>query len=213
MRIRLKSFVSCHPATAVLLWLFFVVWMMDKPPVILLVINVLLMLGTNRPVINLFLRYLRRSRWLLLVLLLVHAYSLPGAPLISQLALYSPSVVGVQSGLLQMWRLILVLALLAILMARLSRESLLLGLYSIMRYVCFWGCSAKRIATRIALTLSYADALMNEPHKISFQQRLQQLSQPAQVEPVSNMTLEQRSFIWLDYASLCSMIALFWWMP
>jgi hypothetical protein len=148
-----------------------------------------------------------------LVLLLVHAYSLPGVPLLPQLALYSPSVVGVQSGLLQMWRLTLVLALLAILMARLSRESLLLGLYSIMRYVCFWGCSAKRVATRIGLTLTYADALMKESHQISFQQRLQELTQPAQLMPASDMTLEQRPFIWLDYASLFSMMVLFWWMP
>ncbi|BBP01793.1 hypothetical protein SFSGTM_25010 [Sulfuriferula nivalis] len=170
-------------------------------------------LGANRQVINLFLRYLRRSRWLLLVLLLVHAYSLPGVPLMPQFAMYSPSIVGVQSGLLQMWRLVLVLALLAILMARLSRESLLLGLYSIMRYVCFWGCSAKRIATRIGLTLTYADALMNESHKISFQQRLRQLSQPTQAVPTSDMTLEQRPFIWLDYVSFCSMMVLFWWMP
>ncbi len=210
MQVRLKLRYPCHPATAVLLWLFFVVWMMDKPPAVLLAMSGLMLLGFNGQVLKQFLRYLRRSRWLLLVLFLVHAYSLPGAPLLPHLAVYSPSVIGVQSGLLQMWRLVLVLALLAILMARLTRESMLLGLYSIMRYVCFWGCSAQRVATRIGLTLTYADALMNEP--VPLQQRLQQLRQPL-IVPSSDVTLTQRPFAWLDYASLLAVMALFWWMP
>lgn len=210
MQVRFKLHYACHPATAVLLWLFFVVWMMNKPPVVLLAMSGLMLLGFNGQVLKLFLRYLRRSRWLLLVLLLVHAYSLPGAPLLPHLALYSPSVIGVQSGLLQMWRLVLVLALLALLMARLTRESMLLGLYSIMRYVCFWGCSAQRVAMRIGLTLTYADALMNEP--VPLQQRLQQLRQPLIVAS-SDVTLTQRPFAWMDYASLFAVMVLFWWMP
>ncbi|MFA5171605.1 MAG: hypothetical protein WC426_08555 [Sulfuriferula sp.] len=210
MQVRVKLHYPCHPATAVLLWLFFVVWMMDKPPTVLLAMSGLMLLGFNGQVLKLFLRYVRRSRWLLLVLLLVHAYSLPGVPLLPHLALYSPSVIGMQSGLLQMWRLVLVLALLAILMARLTRESMLLGLYSIMRYVCFWGCSAQQVATRIGLTLTYADALMNEP--VPLQQRLQQLRQPL-IVPSSDVTLTQRPFDWLDYACLFAVMALFWWMP
>lgn len=210
MQVRFKLHYPCHPATAVLLWLFFVVWMMDKPPAVLLAMSGLMLLGFNGQVLKLFLRYLRRSRWLLLVLLLVHAYSLPGAPLLAHLALYSPSVIGVQSGLLQMWRLVLVLALLAILMARLTRESMLLGLYSIMRYVCFWGCSAQQVATRIGLTLTYADALMSEP--VPLQQRLQQLRQPLIVSS-SDVTLAQRPLDWLDYACLFAVMVLFWWMP
>jgi hypothetical protein len=210
MQISFKLHFPCHPATAVLLWLFFVVWMIDKPPEVMLVMSGLMLLGFNEQVLKLFFRYLRRSRWLLLVLLVVHAYSLPGAPLWTRLAIYSPSVVGVESGLLQMWRLVLVLALLAILMARLSRESILLGLYSIMRYVCFRGCSAQQVATRIGLTLNYADAMMNEP--VPLQQRLRQLRQPA-VVPLSDITLTQRAFNWLDYVSLLAIVILFWWMP
>lgn len=208
MQVKKTLRLTCHPATAVLLWLFFMVWMMDKPPVVLVAMSGLLLLGFNRVAWVQFGRYVRRSRWLLLVMLLVHAYSLPGAPLLPHWAIYSPSEIGVVSGLMQVWRLVLVLALLAVLMTRLTREALLLGIYSLMRYVCILGCSAERLAARIGLTLAYADALMHESATASLRQRLQQLRSPPAVSLVEDITIIHSPLSGLDYACWLLMISL-----
>ncbi|MEQ1667622.1 MAG: hypothetical protein ABL868_04125 [Sulfuriferula sp.] len=208
MRVKFTPRLTCHPATAVLLWLFFMVWMMDKPPVVLAAMSGLLLPGFNRVAWAQFGRYVRRSRWLLLVMLLVHAYSLPGAPLLPHWAIYSPSEIGVVSGLMQVWRLVLVLALLAVLMTRLTREALLSGIYSLMRYVCILGCSAERLAARIGLTLAYADALMHESATANLRQRLQQLRSPPSMNLLSDITMAQQSLRWLDYACWLMMIGL-----
>lgn len=208
MHVKFTQHLTCHPATAVLLWLFFMVWMMDKPPVVLAAMSGLILLGFNRLAWSRFGRYVHRSRWLLLMMLLVHAYSLPGVPLLPHWAIYSPSEVGVVKGLMQAWRLILVLAFLAVLMTRLTREALLSGIYSLMRYVCMRGCSAERLATRIGLTLAYAEVLMDESVKMTLQQRLQQLRTPPAVIFTEDISIAQRSLSWLDYTCWSLMVSL-----
>jgi hypothetical protein len=56
------------------------------------------------------LRLLRRTRWLLAVLLLTYAYALPGMALWPALDWASPSVEGLQQGALRSGRLVLLLA-------------------------------------------------------------------------------------------------------
>lgn len=204
----------CHPATAVLLWLFFMVWIMQVGEGVLAGMSALILLGFTHNTRQQFMRYIRRSRWLLLVLLLMHAYSLPGISLWPLLGVYSPSQVGMYSGLLQSWRLLLMLAMLAVLMTRLSREALLLGIYTVLTPLNHIGLSAERIAVRIWLTMHYAEALLHEPQKISFKQRLQQLSSPPPIPPDSMQSLILPVYRtgWVDYACLIIMMMLAVWV-
>lgn len=205
---------TCHPATAVMLWLFFMVWIMQVNAPILAGISAMTAFAFTQRTRQQFMRYLRRSRWLLLVLLLMHAYSLPGTPLWPALGVYSPSQIGVRSGLLQSWRLILVLALLAVLMTRLSREAILTGMYTLMAPLRYIGLVPERMAVRVWLTMRYAEALMEDARRVSFKQRLQQLSSPPAGGKDMMQVLElplQRSG-WLDYVCIAAVVVLGIWV-
>lgn len=204
----------CHPATAVMLWLFFMVWIMLVGKPVLLGLTVLVLLSFTQPVRQQFFRYVRRSRILLLVLLFVHAYSLPGVPLWPVLQGYGPSETGVVSGLLQSWRLLLILAMLAVLLTRLSREALLAGIYTLLAPLRYVGLPSERIAMRIWLTLRYAESLLQEAQQVSFKQRLLQLSTPPVVthEMMQPLLLPVYSSGWLDYVFIMSVTMLGMWV-
>lgn len=204
----------CHPATAVMLWLFFMVWVMLVGVPVLAGVSGAIALGFTQNTRQQFVRYLRRSRWLLLVLLLVHAYSLPGAPLWPVLGTYGPSQVGVSSGLLQSWRLMLVLALLAVLMTRLTREAILAGIYTLMAPLKFVGLEPERMAVRVWLTMRYAEVLMQDAQQVTFRQRLQQLSSPPAVtgDMMQPLLLAVYRPRWLDYVCITSVVMLGMWV-
>lgn len=117
---------------------------------------------------------LRRTRWIMLTLLLVYAWSTPGEPLFGAL---SPSREGLVDGMLQLTRLLAALAGLAILLTRLHRQQLIAGLYTLFAPVQWLGMSRERLAVRLALTLQYGEAAMlRETH--GWQEHLQGLFEP-----------------------------------
>ena len=76
------------------------------------------------------------------------------------------------------------------------------------------GLPPERIAVRIWLTMRYAEALLHESQKISFKQRLQQLSSPHPVTPdtMQPLILPVYRAGWVDYACLLSMMMLVVWV-
>jgi hypothetical protein len=102
-------------------------------------------------------RLLRRTRWLMAVLLLTYAYSLPGIPLWPSLGWASPSVEGLQQGALRVGRLVLLLAGLAVLLAYTSRPRLIYGLYALARPLAWLGFDRRAFAVRLGLTLDYVE--------------------------------------------------------
>lgn len=197
-----------------MLWLFFMVWVMFVDLTVLAAVSMLLLASFRQAAWYQFSRYVRRSRWLLLILTLVHAYSLQGTPLWPVLGAFGPSQPGVYSGLLQSWRLLLILGMLAVVMTRLSREALLLGIYTLSIPLRHVGIAPERIALRIWLTMRYADSLMHETQSMSFKQRLQQLSHPPSVTEsmMQPLVLELKRWGWLDYACIMGMILLVLWV-
>jgi energy-coupling factor transporter transmembrane protein EcfT len=102
-------------------------------------------------------RLLRRTRWLMAVLLLTYAYTLPGALLWPSLGWASPSVEGLQQGALRVGRLVLMLAGLAVLLAYTSRPRLIYGLYTLARPLTWLGFDRRAFAVRLGLTLNYVE--------------------------------------------------------
>jgi energy-coupling factor transporter transmembrane protein EcfT len=98
-------------------------------------------------------RLIWRTRWLLLVLLFGYAYSLPGAPVLTLLAEFSPSWEGLRHGMEQAARLTVLLLWLDILVLRLSSEALLAGLLQLIRPFSIIGLDPRRAALRLGLTL------------------------------------------------------------
>lgn len=97
-------------------------------------------------------RLLRRSRWLLLAIVLFHAFQVPGPALLEAWS-WGPSRPGLDAGLLQAWRLAAMLLLIDLLILRLPAEALLSGLLAVLRPLRLLGLPVERVAVRLGLTL------------------------------------------------------------
>jgi energy-coupling factor transport system permease protein len=161
-----------HPATALLLWLFFVIWLEFAAPFSLLVAGLILLPWLQIATRIQFRRYVRRSRWLLLSLLLVYAYATPGNLAWPALGSFSPAWQGLQYGLLRSARMLLMLAALAILMTYIHRQHLLVGLYCLLSPLKQLGIQVERLAVRLWLTLDYAETALAATHPVSFTKRM-----------------------------------------
>ncbi len=147
--------VELHPATKILLWLSLVLAIPHfRPEALLVLTGVLLPALQTAPR---FIKLLRRTRWLLLSLFLVYALTTPGHAVLPAFTLLSPTREGLISGGLQSWRLILILASLAILFAVCAKDCLLTGLLVLLTPLRWLGFPASRFAARIWLTLDYAE--------------------------------------------------------
>ena len=149
-----------HPAAQILTWCLLVAIMQVLALGALLMAAGLILLAAFVISRHKFIQLLRRTRWIMLSLLLIYAYSTPGQPLSEAFGLFSPSREGLVDGVLQLIRLLAALAGLAILLDRLHRLQLIAGLYTLFAPLQWIGLSRERLAVRLALTLHYAEVAM-----------------------------------------------------
>jgi energy-coupling factor transport system permease protein len=156
-----------------------------------------------------FLLLMRRTRWILCSLWLIYAYTTPGELLSDSMGAFSPSMEGMQDGGLQLIRLLVALAGLAILLDRLHRQQLMAGLYSLFAPLKWLGLSRERLAVRLALTLHYAEVAMLR--RLSLQESMHSLvSGHASVQADSVVELPVYSFTRLDVIILSVVMMLLW---
>jgi energy-coupling factor transporter transmembrane protein EcfT len=166
-----------HPAAQILTWCLLVAIMQFLTLEILLVAAGFVLLFALLRSAHKLMQLLRRTRWIMLSLLLIYAYSTPGQPLLNALGMFSPSREGLSDGVLQLTRLLAALAGLAILLDRLHRQQLIAGLYTLFAPLQLIGVSRERVAVRLALTLHYAEvAMLRETH--TWQDNLRSLFEP-----------------------------------
>ncbi|MHB1237036.1 MAG: energy-coupling factor transporter transmembrane component T family protein [Gallionella sp.] len=149
-----------HPAVQILSWCSLVVAMQVLAPGALLVTAGFIFLAALLASPRKFVQLLRRTRWIMLSLLLIYGYSTPGQAVLVWLGTLGPSREGLGDGLLQLTRLAATLAGLAILLERLHRQQLIAGLYTLLAPLQLFGLSRERVAVRLALTLQYAEVAM-----------------------------------------------------
>ncbi|MDH4234341.1 MAG: hypothetical protein OEV15_04315 [Gallionella sp.] len=149
-----------HPAAQILTWCLLVATLQAMTHGALLMATGLILLCAFAISTHKFIQLVRRTRWIMLSLLVIYAYSTPGQPLSEALGMFSPSREGLADGVLQLARLLAALAALAILLDRLHRQQLIAGLYSLFAPLQWLGISRERIAVRLALTLHYAEVAM-----------------------------------------------------
>lgn len=149
-----------HPATQIVIWCALVAAMQFLAPARLLAAGGLVLLIAFALSRHKFVQLVRRTRWIMLSLWLIYAYSTPGQALSEQLGMFSPSLEGLLDGGLQLMRLLVALAGLAILLDRLHRQQLMAGLYALFAPLQYLGLSRERLAVRLALTLHYAEVAM-----------------------------------------------------
>lgn len=124
---------------------------------------------------------LRRTRWIMLSLLLIYAYATPGDAVWAQLAEFSPTQEGLIDGMLQLCRLACALAGLAILLTLLSQQQLVSGLYTLAHPLRHVGLSRERIAVRLALTLHYAESAMLDT-SANWRSRIELMLAPGEIK-------------------------------
>lgn len=156
---------------------------------------------------------LRRTRWILISVFLIYAYTSPGDALWPQLGMLSPVAEGFAEGLLQLLRLLTVLAGVSILLRLLSQAQLIAGLYMLSRPLSYLGFSRDRLAVRLALTLRYADSAMQETAS-NWRYSIEHLLAPVHVVPgIIELNVDQlarRDWLLLVAASAA---LLGFWLP
>ena len=166
-----------HPAAQIMTWCLLVSAMQFFTLQILLLAAGFVLLSALSLSAHKLMQLLRRTRWIMLSLLLIYAYTTPGQPLLDVLGIFSPSREGLGDGVLQLTRLLAALAGLAILLDRLHRQQLIAGLYTLFAPLQWMGVSRERVAVRLALTLHYAEvAMLRETH--TWQDNLRSLFEP-----------------------------------
>lgn len=194
-----------HPATLLLLWaaLAILAQALQWRSVLLLAAScsMLALIWSGQRMLTL----LRRTRWILLSLVLLYAYITPGEPLLEQLGMMSPVREGLSEGGVQLLRLLTVLAGLSILLGRLTREQLITALHTLLYPLQYLGGSRERIAVRLALTLHYAERQLQEG---SIERHT--IRQWLDVTPVdsSEVVLHNQSLGWHDWLVLALAAAL-----
>ena len=159
-----------HPAARITVYVLLTL-LLPLLPAALIPWLTLMVLAIQWPRRRSLLRLLRRSRWIFLLLFLSYAWTLPGEPLWLAFDGLTPTVEGIEAGLLQATRLLLLLSLLDLWVLTLDTRALLTGLLSLIDPLRALGVDVERIAVRLALTLR---AIENPP---SFREAMAILSQ------------------------------------
>jgi hypothetical protein len=147
-----------HPLARILLWCGWAVAVERAAPPLLAVLAVASATAfVSAPARAQLLKLLRRTRWLLVVLVLAYGYSLPDAAALPALGWLSPGVEGLRAGGLRAARLVLLLAGLALLLAYTTRPRLIYGLYGLARPLAALGFDRRAFVVRLGLTLDYAE--------------------------------------------------------
>ena len=196
-----------HPATQILTWCVMVAAMQFLTPVRLLIAGSVVLLFAFLLSRHKFVQLLRRTRWIMFSLWLIYAYSTPGETLSDTLGPFSPSLEGLLDGGLQLMRLLIALAGLAILLDRLHRQQLMAGLYSLFAPLQWLGLSRERLAVRLALTLHYAEVVMLRT--LSWQDNLRSLFEP-HGEVTKALLLPVYRFTLADALLLAGALLLLW---
>ena len=151
-----------HPAVQIYIWICLTLAAQMLHGYALTLLAAILIVLAFRICAVRFLLLLRRTRWILFSVFLIYSYASPGDALWPQLGAFSPVTAGVVDGLLQLSRLLTVLAGLSILLTLLSQSQLITGIYTLFRPLGIFGLSRERVAVRLALTLRYAESAMQD---------------------------------------------------
>jgi energy-coupling factor transport system permease protein len=149
-----------HPAAQILTWCLLVATLQVLAFGALLAAAGIVLLCAFALSRQKFIHLVRRTRWIMLSLLVIYAFSTPGQPLLEAFGAFSPSREGLSDGVLQLTRLLAALAGLALLLDRMHRQQLISGLYTLCIPLRWLGMPRERIAVRLALTLQYAEVAM-----------------------------------------------------
>ena len=187
-----------HSAARILLWCG---WAVGVEVVSLRILTMLAVVSATAFVFAQFRygawRLLRRSRWLMGVLLLTYAYTLPGDAVWPVWGAWSPTLQGLTAGTVRVLRISLMLIALAVLLGSTPRDRLIYGLYVLAMPLTFLGFDRRAFAVRLGLTLEYIEQQAS-PKDVSLSQWLAKLTQPEPQPDAGVYRLQTERWRWHD---------------
>jgi len=151
------SYINLHPTTLLLAWIGLALAIPSFALIALMGTSVLIMIMMFVSGFARCWSLVRRTRILLIVMLLLYAFTTDGTPLFPGWVHAYPSYEGFMAGVLQAWRVLLMIAALAVVFAYLPRQKLLAGIYVLLLPLKPLGMPIERFAVRLWLTLHYTE--------------------------------------------------------
>lgn len=151
-----------HPAVQILVWVMLALLVQRLQGIVLVFTCMVLIMLALQVCTARMLSLIKRTRWIMIVLLFIYAYTTSGVAVFSPFGALSPTWEGLSDGATQLGRLLSVLAGLAILLALLPQSRLISGLFSLLYPLTWLGLSRERFAVRLALTLENAESTMRD---------------------------------------------------
>lgn len=156
-----------------------------------------------------FVQMMRRMRWLLIIMLLIYAFSTPGEYLAEWPFWVTPTYEGIQAGLIQAMRLTVMLAGLALLLRLTVRDKLIVGFFFLMQPLRYIGLDPERFAARLWLTLHYVEQPQQKQTAVAMFERLKDFHlEDNDDDQRTTIQLELQTFGWLDYFVLFVILTL-----
>ncbi|CAN4270478.1 ecfT Energy-coupling factor transporter transmembrane protein EcfT [Methylophilaceae bacterium] len=115
---------------------------------------------------------LKRMKWFFLVMLLIFIFNTPGQHVEGWDYFLSPTYEGLASGLLQVFRMLALIAVLSLIMALNTRQQLISGFYFMLLPLQRFGLEIERFAARLCLTLYYVESSQQNQNQIAKQKGL-----------------------------------------
>lgn len=166
--------ILVHPTLRILVLLLLAVAIQFVPVRTLVIAGLLLVGGASWCCREVFLKMLHRSKWLLLTLMLIFSFSTPGEFVHGWPSALAPTYEGFDAGVVQLIRLVIMLAGLSILLECTGRDALVAGFYALLRPLGGLGLPVDRLTVRLWLTLNYVER--NPDHLASRQSVLDGLN-------------------------------------
>ena len=142
---------------------------------------------------------LKRTRWLIVSLLLLFALATPGLYLLPQLGSLGPTEEGVRLGVEHLMRLVFVVATLAVLLEKTGVEGLVAGLHGLIRPLAWLGLDRSRVAMRLLLVVQYVE--QSAPGR----DWREWLECAGDDQVIGAVNLRRARFAWPDYAVLAGL--------
>ncbi len=206
-----KFSLAMNTITQLSCFLIFTILMNQLSLLRVLVISALLMIALIYVKAQHFLRMLTRMKWFFLAMLLIFVFNTPGQHIQGWDYVLSPTYEGLASGLLQVFRMLALLAALSLIMALNTKQQLISGFYFMLLPLQRFGLKIERFAARLWLTLDYVESSQHVD-KQNFKQQglLKQLqafgSASATQQADSCITFKMPVFKALDIVVLASLM-------
>lgn len=178
---------------------------------ILVILLIILILNKSQD----FLRALRRFRWFFLVMMVIFAFNTPGEHIAAwPLAIsqsYSPTYEGLQAGLTQLLRIVVMLAGLSLILALNTKQQLISGFYFLFSPLKYLGVKVERFAARLWLTLHYVEQQRAENAMKDLIAALKNMTahSDSDMQESISVTFELPIFSLIDYMFVLLVLVLF----